>query len=237
MCLITAKVIRKWAGSKCIIIIDGAHSLGQTKLDFSPEKFHADFYVSNLHKWFLAPRSCAFLYTSKKANYDQNFQPCYISHGYVNQTSSYNHFQRGTTDKTSLYVVPECINFYENYLGGLDHIRQYTDPLLNRAVEMLEREWGTKRLQVPTDMLAPFMRVVKLPELPEYKLEKGRTERDLCNKATVGLIKHLMDKYNVVAFIGIINDELYCRITCFVYQEMDDYIALKDAILKIKNGG
>lgn len=229
-------MIRRWGGSDCVILIDGAHGLGQVKIDFSPDKFHADFYVSNLHKWFLAPRSCAFLYTSTARNFDYRFQPCYISHGYLpdptRHSVSYNHYQRGTCDKTSFYVVRECIEFYENYLGGLERIRAYTVPLLEKAVEMLEREWGTKRLGVPDDMLAPYLRVVKLPELKRFRVDdKYEWEGNVVSL----LGKHLLEKYNVVAFIGIIHGELYCRLSCFVYHEMNDYIALKDAILNIKN--
>lgn len=138
-------------------------------------------------------------------------------------------------DKTSQYVVPDCINFYENFFGGLDRIREYTSPLLERALEMLEREWGTRRLQVPSEMLPAFMRVIKLPEMSAYSLDKVN-ESDWESKVIVPLAKHILDKYNVVAFIGIVNRELICRISCFVYQEFDDYVALKDAILKIKNG-
>lgn len=138
-------------------------------------------------------------------------------------------------DKTSLYVVPDCINFYENFLGGLDHIREYTSPLLERALEMLEKEWDTKRLQVPEEMFTSFMRVIKLPELSAFSL-KNHEENSWENKVVIGLSKHLLDKYNVVAFIGIVNGELICRISGLVYNEFDDFVALKDAILKVKNG-
>lgn len=138
-------------------------------------------------------------------------------------------------DKTSQYVVADCINFYENFLGGLDRIREYTDPLLERALAMLEREWGTMRLQVPKSMLPAFMRVIKFPKMDEYDLEKV-AEFDWESKIIVPLAKHLLDKYNVVAFVGILNSELICRLSCFVYNEFDDFVALKDAVLDIKNG-
>ena len=236
------KLIRTQSGPDCIILIDGAHGLGQIPLDFSAQKFHADFYVSSLHKWFLAAPSCAFMYTSNQSYLDFRFQPCYASLGYAttvfnnsNHSVSYNHFQRGTMDKTSQYIVPECINFYENILGGLDRIEEYVRPLLERAVEMLEREWGTKRLEVPEEMLSPFMRVIKLPDLPAFSLSSV-DEHDWEKKITLALNKHILEKYNVVAFIRIIDKEIVCRISCFVTNEFSDYVALKDAVLKIKNG-
>ena len=61
------KIIRRWAPD-CKILIDGAHALGQIKLDFP--SYYCDYYVSNLHKWFFAPRSCSFIYTSNSKNFE-----------------------------------------------------------------------------------------------------------------------------------------------------------------------
>ena len=225
------KVIRKWGGSDCRILIDGSHAIGQLPLDLSPKTLIADFYVSNLHKWFLAPRSCAFLYTTDSRLFDSRFQPCFISHGYTPDYSfSYNHYMRATSDKTSWFVVQDCINFYENNLGGLSNIRAHTEPLLKQAVEMLEREWKTKRLPVPEDMLAPFMRIVKLPELKKFRVVKNGEPAD---KVAVRLILHLLDKYKIVSMVTNIEGELCCRISCFVYNDLDDYVKLKDAVLSV----
>lgn len=131
---------------------------------------------------------------------------------------------------TSMFVVQECINFYETNLGGLSAIRAYTEPLLKQAVEMLEREWKTKRLSVPDEMLAPFMRVVKLPELRSFRVVKNGEPGD---KVAVRLIRYLLDKFKLVTHIGCLEGELLCRIGCFVYNDMDDYIKLKDAVLNV----
>lgn len=99
---------------------------------------------------------------------------------------------------------------------------------------MLESEWGTTRLQVPDEMVAPFLRVIKLPELRSFRLtEENKSEWAWIEAA---LMKHLLDKFNVVAFVSVIYGELYCRISCFVYHSFEDYVALKDAILRLKNG-
>lgn len=65
-----SQTIRKWS-KDCIILIDGAHCVGQVELDF--DAIGCDFYVSNLHKWLFAPRSCSFIYTSDAKNFQGFF--------------------------------------------------------------------------------------------------------------------------------------------------------------------
>jgi selenocysteine lyase/cysteine desulfurase len=112
------KVIRKHF-PECIILIDGAHAIGQINIDL--EKIDCDFYVSNLHKWFFAPRGCAFLFVRKIENSAKgepnSLQPNYISWGYTDNLST-NYFQRATLDNTSFFCIKECINVHENYFGG-----------------------------------------------------------------------------------------------------------------------
>jgi isopenicillin-N epimerase len=139
------KLIRKW-NKDCIVLIDGAHAiglktiksrfnhkfkyifehffLGHVNLDLT--KLDCEFYVSNLHKWFLAPRGCSFLYFKNLSDLSANLsdkicvlQPNYISHGYA-KSVQFNFYSRGTKDATSWFLVNECIQFYENYLGGLN---------------------------------------------------------------------------------------------------------------------
>ena len=96
-------------------------------VDIKLNELDCDFYVSNLHKWFLAPRGCSFLYFRNLNSFSNNnecndsiiLQPSYISHGY-NRGIGFNFYSRATSDKTSWFLIDECIHFYENYLGGLE---------------------------------------------------------------------------------------------------------------------
>lgn len=47
-----------------IVIIDGAHAVGQIPLDM--KALNVDFYFSNFHKWAFTPKSVAFLYIDSK---------------------------------------------------------------------------------------------------------------------------------------------------------------------------
>jgi len=108
------QIVRKWSPD-ALVMVDGAHSIGQIAIDLVD--LDCDYYVSNLHKWFLAPRGCSFLYLKDVNRLAQNLQPNYISHGY-DKSVDYNFCRRGTADKSSYFCVRECVDFYENELGN-----------------------------------------------------------------------------------------------------------------------
>jgi selenocysteine lyase/cysteine desulfurase len=217
------EIVRKWS-SQCLILVDGAHAPGQVKIDF--DSLDCDFYVGNLHKWFLAPRGCSMLYFRDKKRLTKNLQPNYISHGY-NMGLSYNFYQRGTADKTSWFVVDECVNFYETYLGGMDRVWDYTSKILDQAADLLVKGWKTEILQIPKEMEAPFMRGVKLPYLKDYQCAEGRDSESVC----IQLMKDIFERHRVISCVVYLQNEFYCRISCYVYNCLRDYELLRDAVL------
>ena len=222
------KIIRKWEcvqESSIKVIIDGAHAIGQIEINLN--ELDCDYYVSNLHKWFLSPRGCAFLFF-KNLNETFSLMPNIISHGYGKDASN-NFFERATRDSTSWYLVNDCIDIYENKFGGLNHIQQYTSKLLDETVEMLVNSWGTNRIEMPKELEAPFMKLIKLPDLKGYK---SIDDIDL-KKAIESLLIDLYFKFDLIACVVPIQDELYCRISAFVYNEIKDYEFLRDAIIKM----
>jgi isopenicillin-N epimerase len=222
------KVIRKWEGvqeRKIKVLIDGAHAIGQ--IDIKLNQLDCDFYVSNLHKWFLAPRGCAFLYFKDK-NETYSLKPNIISHGYGKEATK-NFFERATRDSTSWYLIDDCIKIYENDFGGLNTITEYTSKLLEEAVEMLVSGWGTGRISMPKELEAPFMKLIKFPELKAYKKDDDHCYR----KAIESLMIDFYRKYNLIACVVPIHGELYCRISAFVYNQMKDFESLRDAVLKM----
>ena len=221
------KIVRKWTGSDCLILIDGAHALGQVKLDFN--EFDCDFYVSNLHKWFQAPRGCSFLYFKDK-NSANNLQPNYISHGY-DKSLTYNFYQRGTSDSTSWFLVDECIDFFNHKLGGIENITEYSERVSKKAVELLVSSWKTGVLEIPKEIEAPFMKAIKLPYLKNYQVDKKENSERVCLR----LMKDMLERFNIILAVVYIQNEIYCRISCYVYNSDQDYEALNEAILCLMN--
>lgn len=221
-------IIRKWENiqnKKIKILVDGAHAIGQ--IDIKLNELDCDYYVSNLHKWFLAPRGCAFLYF-RDINETYSLNPNVISHGYKKEAKR-NFFERATRDSTSWFVVVDCINMYEYKFGGMKAIQEYTSKLLDEAVKMLTTAWGTKSLEMPKELEAPYMRIVHLPYLEEFM----QPDKIDINIALLKLVDTLHSNYKVDSQIPIINNQLCCRISAFVYSRMEDYIALRDAILDL----
>ncbi|PRQ46986.1 putative isopenicillin-N epimerase [Rosa chinensis] len=61
--------------------VDAAHSIGCTEVDM--KEIGADYYTSNLHKWFFCPPSIAFLYCRKSPKGVELHHPV-VSHEYGN---------------------------------------------------------------------------------------------------------------------------------------------------------
>lgn len=213
-------LIRQWS-PECRLVVDGAHSIGQ--IDIKLDQIGCDYYVSNLHKWFLAPRGCSFLYFKDKSVIS-SLEPNYISYGYGNQSPSlsYNFFARATRDATSYYVVPECVEMYTQQFGGLNLINVRLTTLLENVLKMLVISWNTEVFKLDKSLEAPFMRLVKLPIMKNYE-----------PKDAAKLMKDLLEKYKIVSAFVNINNQLYCRLSAYVYNQFDNYVKLKDAILDL----
>lgn len=210
-----------------LIMIDGAHSIGQIDIDL--KSLDCDYYISNLHKWFLAPRGCSFLYLKDPVKLGKDLQPNYISHGY-DKDLNYNFYRRGTADKSSFFCIGECIKFYEENLGGLSTIRNYTSIILKKAVEMLLQAWNTTALDISPDLEAPYMKMIKLPYMKNYEV---RCDAD-ADQALTKLLKDLYDKHKIISCVVYVDKSLWIRISCYVYNELKDFERLRDAILDLQ---
>ena len=97
-----------------ITIIDGAHVPGHISLNL--QDLNPDFYTGAIHKWFLAPKGCSFLYVNKK--FQNNINPLIVSWGYESDTPSHSQFldyheYNGTRDFSAYLTIPSIIEFRE----------------------------------------------------------------------------------------------------------------------------
>ena len=113
-------------------------------------------------------------------------------------------------------------------MGGYEAISTYCSNLITEALKMLEDAWKTKRLEIPIDLETPFMRIIKLPYLKDYVI--GPEPAD---QVTARLMFDLMNRFGLVAIPVALNQELHIRLSCFVYNYMEEYIKLRDAILTL----
>ena len=95
-----------------ITIIDGAHVPGHIDLDL--EDMDPDYYTGAVHKWFLAPKGCSFLYVKKALQ--NKLDPLIVSWGYESASPGHSQFldyheYNGTRDFSAYLTIPSLIEF------------------------------------------------------------------------------------------------------------------------------
>ena len=136
------------------VLIDGAHGPGMLPLDIS--SMGVDWYVGNCHKWLMAPKGSAFLWTDPK--WQGQIHPPAISHGYMKgYTAEFDWI--GTRDPSAWLSVPAAIDFHVR-LGGAT-LRERNIKLACDSATQLAHDWKTQR--GTPDELTGSMATVRLP--------------------------------------------------------------------------
>jgi isopenicillin-N epimerase len=136
------------------VLVDGAHAPGAIPLDVP--SLGVDWYVANLHKWAMAPRSSAFLWATPDRQVD--LHPTVISWGF--EQGFHAEFDLvGTRDPTPWLTAPAGLAFLESL--GLDALRVWNHALVWDAACVLADRW---RVPLPADesMVGPMV-TLQLP--------------------------------------------------------------------------
>ena len=88
---------------------------------------------------------------------------------------------------------------------------------------MLVSSWKSKMQPIGKELEAPFVKCIELPA----SLQHGYTRNEL--------IDILRNRYNISTLFNVFNDTMYCRVSFAVYNKIDDYYALKNAILDLSS--
>ena len=125
-------------GAGASVLIDGAHGPGMLPLNIS--SIGADWYVGNCHKWLMAPKGSAFLWTDPK--WQREIHPLAISHGYgLGYTAEFDWI--GTRDPSAWLSVPAAINFHLR-MGGTS-LRERNIKLACEVCYTTAHLWKTER--------------------------------------------------------------------------------------------
>ncbi|KAK4406873.1 L-cysteine desulfhydrase [Sesamum angolense] len=217
------------------VFVDAAHAIGNVHIDV--KEIGADFYVSNLHKWFFCPPSVAFLYCRKSPLSHDLHHPV-VSHEYGNGLAIESAWI-GTRDYSSQLVIPEVFEFTNRFEGGLEGIRKRNHDKVVEMGQMLAKAWGTN-LGSPPEM-CPSMAMIGLPSRLGI----------LSDDDALNLRSHLRDHFGVEVpiyyqmprdgHIGATDGDGcvtgYARISHQVYNTLDDYVRLRDAITQLVHDG
>ena len=207
-----AEIVRLAHDRGVPVLIDGAHVPGQLDLDVAA--LGADFYVANLHKWAMAPRSCAFMVTAPACQPD--LHPAVISWGYgTGYTQEFDWV--GTRDATPWLTAPDGITF----LLSLDLAawRRYTHELAWSGAKMLTTRWDTP-LEMPETCVGSMVTVMAPAACGTTKAEASR------------LRDHLLFQHNIEVQVHARAARVWVRFCAQAYTDADDINRLADAVLQ-----
>ncbi|CAA6662215.1 unnamed protein product [Spirodela intermedia] len=202
------------------VFVDAAHAIGNVEVDM--KEIGADFYASNLYKWFFCPPSAAFLYCRKSPTSPDLHHPV-VSSEYGKGLPMESGWV-GARDYTVQLVVPDAVDFVNRFEGKVLEMG-----------EMLADAWGTC-LGSPPAMTCSMV-MVGLPSSLGVASDKDAQK----------LRRHLREVFRVEVPIyynspkegddgplePIDRTAAYARISHQVYNVADDYYKLRDAVRKL----
>ncbi|XP_069103223.1 uncharacterized protein [Argopecten irradians] len=200
-----------------ITIVDGAHWPGQFPV--SLRDVEADFFFGNFHKWMFAPWGCAFVWKNKRVTFPlRSLLSSSPTYDLVTQFCL-----QGTKDDSNYGSIPAAVEYFKSK-GGLERISGYNTRLLQMASEYLVSLWQTSKLDIPTSMEPPFIRMIRLPKINGF----GTSEED-----AMALTDILFFDYRIDASLKSIQNQLYARVSVQIYNCMQDYETYGKAIMSI----
>jgi isopenicillin-N epimerase len=190
--------------------IDGPHGPAHVPVDVT--QLNCDYYTASWHKWACAPLGSGFLYVHPRAQ--AGIEPPVLSWGRIppQQPSTWNEefWWSGTRDLSSQLAVPSAIEFLESV--GLEVFRKYTHELAVRGREMVDDVTGYGQ---PLDADKWHGSMV-LAELPPGD--------------AVALRDALHERYRIAAQVVDCSDRRFLRISCHLYNTVDDLEKLSAAL-------
>ncbi len=204
------EMVRECRSRGVPVLVDGAHAPGSLALDLAA--LDADWYTGNCHKWLYAPKGCAFLVTAPRAQ--PVTRPLAISNfagqGYWREFS-----WTGTRDPSAFLSVGAALDFWEEM--GEAAIAAWNHRLVCDAASKISAAWAVAPT-APEAMLAG-MATLKLPWT-------GEATQPAADRVHDWLLAERRIEVPVLAFDGA----LWCRISGQIYNELDDYLTLIEAV-------
>jgi selenocysteine lyase/cysteine desulfurase len=217
-------------------LVDGAHGAGLIPLHL--DSLDADFFVSNLHKWFYVPRGCAVLYVAQRHHRKVHSLP--ISHSYLDDsvvldpsleaTRLVDRFAFvGTKNFASVSVIPDVIRFRQEVCGGEQAIWDYCHSLALNVAAVVSEKWGTSILGPVLGVTTMINVEVPVSELGvDVAVLTGPSKKKCLDYYYAQLFTH-----NTFVPYVVHNGKLYMRFSAQLYNELSDYEYAADAVIKV----
>lgn len=163
-------------------LIDGAHAPGQIPLNM--HAIGADFYTGNCHKWLMAPKGSAFLYTRKEKQHI--VQPLVVSWGWgedKNFSTGSDFLDNlqwwGTKDPAAYLSVPDAIQFQRdhNWIEVRENCHKLCEQALDRISKLVNRDtFYTENSMFHQMAVAPLPQISDLNKFKDDLLNKYSIE-------------------------------------------------------------
>ncbi|XP_033122057.1 probable L-cysteine desulfhydrase, chloroplastic [Anneissia japonica] len=199
-----------------MVMVDGAHAPGQVKLEL--DKLGAHFYIGNLHKWCYSARGCAFLYVNSKVR--DAVHPV-VTTSFERPRLRDRFILQGTKDYTSLCASSAAVEYFKD-IGGLTAVTKYNSSLLSWATDMLCKAWNTSLLPIPDSMQAPFMVLIKMPDIENVPLTP---------EGSTSIAASVYKQHNLHIACTRVDGRFWLRLSAHIYNYEDDFYKLRDALM------
>jgi isopenicillin-N epimerase len=197
-------------------LVDGAHAPGHIPLDI--EAIGADWYVANLHKWHFVPRACGFLWARRDRQ--ESLVPTVLSWD-IDKPFPHSFEWTGTRDPSSWLSLPAAFAFMDRF--GQENVRRHNHDLVVAGATLLADAWDVP-LETPASMTGA-MALVPLPLRSAFA--PTLEAREAVQKA-------LWQAHGIACACMLFEGRLYLRVAAQIYNTIDDYEKLAQAVGKLE---
>ena len=209
------KIIKICKKHNILTIIDGAHVLGNIKLNI--QKLNPDIYITNTHKWFGNIKSCSVLYV--KEEHKNKFNSCIVSHGFYNGWAS-QYAWIGSNNYISYLTIPKLIKMWE--INGHNNIINRRNELAKIFLNIIKLKWKTTL--IAKKKLFDNLYTIYLPD---------EINNEFLNNSS-DLQKIYIDN-NIEIPVKKINSRLCIRLSVNIYNTIEDIYKLLNVTDNIIN--
>lgn len=225
--------IKQTYGSNVIVAVDAAHGLLAQDVDLDRlYQSDIDIYISNGHKWLSCPRGVGMMYCPNQDLRDSLLAtPVIVSHGSDAPDFLSRFVFDGCRDYTAALVLPTVLDYWENCFETCN-VRSIMKEQLFRGIQCLSDHWFPQNIQqnewlkarvtiAPPSMLGPMA----LVRLPINNSNNNKTSSDAKR------IQDFLFDHSIEVPIKCINGELFVRVSCHVYNELEEFDRLGEIVL------
>jgi isopenicillin-N epimerase len=196
------------------VLVDAAHAPGAIEVDIG--SYGVDWYVANLHKWLWVPRSSAVLWAAPE--HRASLHAAVISWG-LDRGIAGEFDLPGTRDPSPHLTAPDALAMRAEW--GERAILDHNHALAVEAASLLRDAWQVGWATDPA-RVGPMV-TLALPDVLGSTAEDAQAVRDSL------LFDHAIE-LPVAVRPGDMTPGLMARVSCQIYNELDDVSRLATAV-------